>query len=99
MNNTIYRILILIFIVSYSGTIIMAQEESKIDFSKITKSEILKMNYDQLLDLSFIDLKKLAESAGITTDELMQLALNQEVSTASKKGESLFESPLSASVI
>ncbi len=76
-----------------------AQESPKIDFSTIKKTEIVKLNYDVLLDLPLSDLKKLAEIAGITTDELLQLSLNQEVSTASKKGESLFESPLSASVI
>ena len=99
MYKTIYKLTLLFFIVSTFGTPLWSQENHKIDFTTISKSDILKMSYDQLLDLSFIDLKRLAETAGLTTDELMQLALNQEVSTASKKGESLFESPLSASVI
>jgi len=81
------------------ATPLNAQDQPKIDFSKITKAEILKLGYDFLLDLPFEVLKTLAEVAGISTDELLQMALNQEVSSASKKGESLFETPLSASVI
>ncbi len=75
------------------------QAQPKIDIDKISKSEIVKLSYEVLLDLPLEDLKKLAEIVGVSPDELLKIALNQEVSAASKKGESLFESPLSASVI
>ncbi|MFO7863714.1 MAG: TonB-dependent receptor plug domain-containing protein [Salinivirgaceae bacterium] len=74
-----------------------AQEQK--DYSKMTQKELMQISYDELLDMPFDKLKGLAESIGISTDELLKMALNREVSSASKKGESVFESPLSTTVI
>lgn len=75
-----------------------AQEPQK-DYSKMTKQEILQMSYDQLLELPLEDLMTLANIIGVSADELLSMILNMEVSTASKKAESVFDSPLSTSVI
>jgi len=71
----------------------------KKDISTMTKEEVLKMTYDDLLNLPFEDLLKLAEIVGVSADELLEMILNMEVSTASKKAESVFDSPLSTTVI
>ncbi|MGM0550208.1 MAG: TonB-dependent receptor plug domain-containing protein [Bacteroidota bacterium] len=75
-----------------------AQEPQK-EYSEMTKEEVLQMSYDQLLELPLEDLMALANIVGVSADELLNMILNMEVSTASKKAESVFESPLSTSVV
>ena len=89
---------ILIIMIVLSAVVAKAQEGG-IDTKDMTKKELMNLSYDQLLDMPFDELKKMAESIGVSTDELLQMALNREVSSASKKGESVFESPLSTTVI
>lgn len=74
-------------------------QETKVNIQDMTKKELMNLSYDELLDLPFEDLKEMAESIGVSADELLKMALNREVSSASKKGESVFESPLSTTVI
>ncbi len=81
--------LILLFIITIS---VSAQT---LDVNKMTKEQVLELTYDELLDLPFDDLLKLADIVGVSADELLQMA----ISLASKKSESLFDTPLSASVI
>ncbi len=97
MKKFIY-IIILIMAVSIT---VQAQEEEKktYDFENMTRKEIMEISYDEMLEMSFEDLKLMAETLGVSTEELLNLALNREVSSASKKGESVFESPLSTTVI
>jgi len=64
-----------------------------------TKDQILDMSYEQLLNLPFEDLINLANIVGVSTEELLQMILNKEVTTASKMKETIFESPLSTSAI
>lgn len=80
-----------------NSTLLIAQE--KIDFDNITRKEILDMSYDELLELPLETLMKLADKVGVSTDELFQLVLNKNVSTASKHNETIFESPLATTVI
>ncbi len=70
-----------------------------IDVNNMTKEQVIELTYDQLLDLPFEDLLKLADIIGVSTDELLQMAMDRQLSTASKREESLFDSPLSTSVI
>ncbi len=77
---------------------LMAQE-SVIDMNDISREEVLELSYDQLLNMPLEDLMKLADIVGVSMEELLQLAMNKNVSTASKKMETVFESPLSTSVI
>lgn len=91
---------ILLFIVTFLfGTLAMQAQEKIVNTKDMTKKELMNLSYDQLLDMPFDELKQMAESIGISTDELLKMALNREVSSASKKGESVFESPLSTTVI
>lgn len=64
-----------------------------------TKEEILNMSYEQLLNLPFQDLINLASIMGVSADELLQMILNKDVSSASKSKEKVFQSPLSTTVI
>jgi iron complex outermembrane receptor protein len=80
-------------------TALTAKAQEQKDYSKMNQKELMQISYDELLDMPFDELKGLAESIGISTDELLKMALNREVSSASKKGESVFESPLSTTVI
>ena len=89
---------LLIITLLLSGFAAQAQEK-KYDFESMTRKEILQISYDEMLEMPFEDLKKMAEAVGVSTDELLKMALNREVSSASKKGESVFESPLSTTVI
>jgi iron complex outermembrane receptor protein len=59
----------------------------------------MEMSMEEMSALPLEDLMKLVEVAGVSSlDELYQL-LNKNVTSASKKGESQFESPLSSTVL
>ncbi len=75
-----------------------AQNISK-PISEMTKEDVLKLSYDDLLALPFEDLLKLSEIVGVSADELLKMILNKNVTTASKKQETVFDSPLSTTVI
>lgn len=64
-----------------------------------TREEIMNMSYDQLLNMPFEDLINLANIMGVSADELLQMILNKDVSSASKSKEKVFQSPLSTTVI
>jgi iron complex outermembrane receptor protein len=95
MKKYLHYILFLLLISSFTAQ----AQEKKYDFDNMTRKEIMDISYDDMLDMPFEDLKKMAEVLGVSTDELLKMALNREVSSASKKGESVFESPLSTTVI
>jgi iron complex outermembrane receptor protein len=59
----------------------------------------MEMSYEDLLNLPFEDLIAFADIVGVSTDELLQMIFNKQLTTASKKQESSFDSPLSSSVI
>lgn len=92
----IYHILFLVAILGLLCNNLNAQEK---DYSKMTKEEVMQMTYDQLLELPLEDLMVLANIVGVSADELLQMVLNQDVKSASKKVEKNFESPLSTSVV
>lgn len=96
MKSNFLKILI-IFIAILFVTPVQGQETPK--QKQLTKVEVMNMSYKQLLELPFEELINLANIVGVSTDELLQMILNKEVSTASKKKEKLFDSPLSTSVI
>ena len=95
------------YFLKYTGALLLllsislssyAQEPQK-EYSEMTKEEVMQMSYDELLELPLEDLMTLANIVGVSADELLNMILNMEVSTASKKAESVFESPLSTSVV
>ncbi|MCQ2204061.1 MAG: TonB-dependent receptor [Bacteroidales bacterium] len=75
------------------STGIMAQEP-------LTRDQILNMTTEQLAELPLEDLMAAVETLGLSSvDELFNLIMNKNVSSASKKEEDSFKSPLSTSVI
>ncbi len=84
----------IIMVLIVSGTI-MAQT----NVSNMTKSDIMKLSYDELLEMPFEDVLKLADIMGVSMDELFAMVMNKSVSSASKSEESAFTSPLSSTVI
>ncbi|MBR6250939.1 MAG: TonB-dependent receptor [Bacteroidales bacterium] len=73
---------------------VAAQEKS------YTKDEILSMSIEQLSELPLEDLMQAVETLGVSSvDELFALIMNKNVSSASKKEESSFTSPLGTTVI
>lgn len=68
--------------------------------SKLTKEQILSMSTEELSDLSLEDLMQAVETLGVSSvDELFAMIMNKNVSSASKKEEDSFTSPLSSTVI
>lgn len=65
----------------------------------MTSEQVLEMSYEQLLNLPFEDLINLANIVGVSTDQLLEMILNKELTTASKRRETAFDSPLSSSVV
>lgn len=72
------------------------QPETK---QQLTKDQVLSMSYEQLLKLPFEDLINLASIVGVSAEDLLQMILNKDVSSASKSKEKVFQSPLSTTVI
>lgn len=74
-------------------------QEPKQKTEKYTREQVLEMTIDELSALPLEELMELVEAAGLSSlDELYQL-LNKNVTSASKKGESQFEAPLSSTVL
>ncbi|MBO7594267.1 MAG: TonB-dependent receptor, partial [Salinivirgaceae bacterium] len=69
------------------------------DVSKMTKDDIMELSYDDLLSMPFEDLLTLANKLGVSTDDLFAMIMNKSVSSASKKAEDSFKSPLASTVI
>ncbi len=69
------------------------------DVSSMTKDDIMQLSYDELLEMPFEDVLKLADIMGVSMDDLFAMIMNKSVSSASKKAEDSFKSPLSSTVI
>ena len=65
----------------------------------MTQDDIMKLSYDELLEMPFEDVLHLADVMGVSMDELFAMIMNKSVSSASKKAEDSFKSPLSSTVI
>lgn len=77
-------------------------QESKpaLDYSTMTLEQIRGLTQDDLLQIPFEDLVQLVKRFKVSSiDELYQLLLNPTQSTASKKSEEVFNTPLTTSVI
>jgi iron complex outermembrane receptor protein len=71
----------------------------KKDASQLTRADIAAMSYDELADLSIEDVMLITKIMGISLDEFYEMLLNKNVTSASKRAESSFESPLSTTVL
>ncbi|MBR2196630.1 MAG: TonB-dependent receptor plug domain-containing protein [Salinivirgaceae bacterium] len=78
---------------------IVGQVFAQKDVSSMTKNDIMKLTYDELLEMPFEDVMKLADIMGVSMDDLFAMIMNKSVSSASKKAEDSFKSPLSSTVI
>lgn len=68
--------------------------------SNLTRESVLAMSIEQLSDLPMEDLIRAAELLDVqSVDELFSLLMNKNVSSASKREEDSFRSPLSTTVI
>ncbi len=73
---------------------------AKAQESTLTREQVLNMSMDDLSNLSLEDLMYAVELLDVkNVDELFSLIMNKNVSSASKKAEDSFKSPLSTSVI
>lgn len=91
MNKLIYIVFLLF---GLSWLTIYSQNDS-IDYTKITKDDIMQMSVDDLLALPFENLLTLANKLGISIDDL----LNMKTSVASKNALTPRESPGIISII
>lgn len=64
-----------------------------------TKKDIMNLTYDQLVEMPFDQVMRLAEIMGVTSDDLFKMIMNKSLSSASKSEEDAFASPLSSTVI
>ncbi len=91
-----YISLVLILIFSLS---VYAQETKK-DVNTLTREEVLQMDIEELSAYDLEEIMKLMDIVGASTiEELYELLLNKDVTSASKSEESLFDSPLSTTVL
>ncbi|MCW3788326.1 TonB-dependent receptor plug domain-containing protein [Plebeiibacterium sediminum] len=94
INKYLYALILLIFSVS-----IYAQESKK-DVNSISREEVLQMNIEELSAYDLEEIMKLMDIVGASTiEELYELLLNKDVTSASKSEESLFDSSLSTTVL
>ncbi|MDO4460956.1 MAG: TonB-dependent receptor [Bacteroidia bacterium] len=81
------------------GCLVMMMQDAEAQ-QKMTKEQILGMTIEQLSDLPLEELMEAVEILGVTSvDELFQMIMNKSVSSASKREEDTFVSPLSSSVL
>ncbi|MBN2486852.1 MAG: TonB-dependent receptor plug domain-containing protein [Bacteroidales bacterium] len=91
--NKLLHILLLLFIA------IFLHAQDKKNIAQFTKDDVLELTYDELLEMPFEDVIELAEIVGVSLEDLIEMLLNKDVVSASKKIETNFEAPLSTSVI
>ena len=85
------------FVVLLSLLIVCTEIDAQ---QKLTKEQIMSMSIEQLSELPLEDLMQAVETLGVSSvDELFALIMNKNVSSASKKDESSFTSPLSTTVL
>lgn len=85
--------------VLFSVFIVFSSIAQTRDVSKLTRDEILALSYDELAEMPLEDVMQLTKILGVSLNELYEMLLNKDVTSASKKAESSFVSPLSTTVI
>ncbi|TRX72474.1 TonB-dependent siderophore receptor [Carboxylicivirga sp. M1479] len=89
-------LIILMFSLVLSNALLAQESES----SSLTKEKILSMSTEELSGLALEDLMAAIDIVGVSSlEELYELLLNKDVTSASKSEESLFDSPLSTTVL
>ncbi|MCW3807618.1 TonB-dependent receptor plug domain-containing protein [Plebeiibacterium marinum] len=92
------KILHLFILLIFAATI-NAQNIKK-DISTLTRSDVLEMSIEDLANYDLEEVMKIMDIVGASSiEELYELLLNKDVTSASKSEESLFDSPLSTTVL
>lgn len=87
-------------IVLFSLIVSVGVSAQESESTTLTKEKILSMTTEQLSALSLEDLMAAIDIVGVSSlEELYELLLNKDVTSASKSEESLFDSPLSTTVL
>ncbi|MCW3808044.1 TonB-dependent receptor plug domain-containing protein [Plebeiibacterium marinum] len=91
-----YIALALMLVFSFS----LYAQETKKDVNKLSRDEVLEMTIEDLSNYDLEEIMKIMDIVGASTiEELYELLLNKDVTSASKSEESLFDSPLSTTVL
>ncbi len=94
INKFLYSLILLIFSIS-----LFAQEIKK-DVNSLSREEVLQMDIEELSAYDLEEIMKLMDIVGASTmEELYEMLLNKDVTSASKSEESLFDSSLSTTVL
>ncbi len=81
-------------------TISVFAQETKKDINSLTRKDVLEMTIEELSDYNLEEMMKIMDIVGASSiEELYELLLNKDVTSASKSEESLFDSPLSTTVL
>ena len=99
MKKNIKVFYILSFCIFLLSTANSWSQNDTLDIQNMSREDVLNIPYEQLMELPLDVLMQLADKMGVSLDELYEMILNKDVTSASKKEESSFESPLSSSVI
>ena len=88
------------FIILVLCTVSVFAQENKKDINSLKKEQVLEMSIEELSLYDLEELTKLMDIVGASSlDELYELLLNKDVTSASKSAESVFDSPLSTTVL
>jgi len=100
MRKYLHTAILLVSIFVITGFFkVYSQERTLEEIAKMSRDQVLQIEYAELMEMSLDKLMKLAEISGVSVDELYELILNKDINSASKKQEVIFESPLSTTVI
>ncbi len=81
-------------------TISIIAQENKKDVDSLTRGQVLEMTIEELSLYDLEEVMKIMDIVGASSlEELYELLLNKDVTSASKSAESVFDSPLSTTVL
>ncbi|WP_068472696.1 TonB-dependent receptor plug domain-containing protein [Saccharicrinis aurantiacus] len=81
-------------------TITISSFAQKRDINTVSKNDVLEMSIDELANYELDEIMHLMDIVGASSiEELYELLLNKNVTSASKSNENLFDSPLSSTVL
>lgn len=99
MQSSIIKLLTVMIIVTQSVTMAHAQT-SVPDYGNMSLEQMRQLTQDDLASIPFEDLIALVKKFKVSSiDELYQMILNPTQTTASKKEEAVFNSPLTTTVL
>jgi iron complex outermembrane receptor protein len=98
-SYNVFTIKALLFLLAFLLAAPVFSQQTENQKKLPTKDEIMEMSYQDLLNMPFEQLIQLANIVGVSAEDLLQMIMNKEVSSASKTKEKVMQSPLSTTVI